>query len=112
MIFEVPVDHFPVQRTMRPLRPPALLLTQISALQGSQEVSEAVVLSPSVRRSQFTFGSLPLHLSTGASMGRAVSMPSLARRTPTPVSPAQSMLKLLSLPLRFLSTAVSLPHIA
>ncbi|KAK6754480.1 hypothetical protein RB195_013467 [Necator americanus] len=57
MLFEVPVDHFPMKQRpdQRPQRPSLLRIPQISVIQR-QEVSAAVeVLSPSVQRSQFTF---------------------------------------------------------
>ncbi|WKY09692.1 hypothetical protein Q1695_002221 [Nippostrongylus brasiliensis] len=116
MIFEVPVDHFPVQRT-RPQRPPTIVLPQLSVLQNRDEISAATLLSPSVNRSQFTFSAVPRRLSSAEStssctVSRASSMPSLAHRSSVPTLPVIAIAKIISNPLRLLSNAFSTPHLA
>ncbi|RCN36969.1 hypothetical protein ANCCAN_17150 [Ancylostoma caninum] len=122
MLFEVPVDHFPVQRVApeRPQRPILLRIPQISIIQR-QEVSAAVEpLSPSVRRSQFMFPKAPVASSSDSS--RTVVAAISVERKPS-LSPALQPQQrqrsrsfqtpqLMQLPFRLLSAAISLPHLS
>ncbi|KAK5983837.1 hypothetical protein GCK32_002195 [Trichostrongylus colubriformis] len=112
MIFEVPVDHFP--QCIRPQRPPALILPQISILRSQAELTANVVSSPLVRRSEFKFNADPRRLSADILLpNRTKSMPCLAeRRTSTPVLKSLEVPRIFSNALQILSTAVSLPQLA
>ncbi|KHJ75768.1 hypothetical protein OESDEN_24616 [Oesophagostomum dentatum] len=88
MLFEVPVDHFPVQRAERPHRPQILLrIPQISLIQR-QEVSAAVEpKSPSVCRSQFNFCSASTSSTprvTRKAISESLSVPVEGRRYSCP----------------------------
>ncbi|EYC11964.1 hypothetical protein Y032_0049g1876 [Ancylostoma ceylanicum] len=124
MLFEVPVDHFPVQRAApeRPQRPFLLRIPQISLIQR-QEVSAAVEpLSPSVRRSQFMFPKAPVASSSSEESSRTVvaDIPverKASRRSPA-VQPQQlrqnsrtfQTPQLMKFPFRLLSAAILQPH--
>ncbi|EPB71128.1 hypothetical protein ANCCEY_09789 [Ancylostoma ceylanicum] len=91
MLFEVPVDHFPVQRAApeRPQRPFLLRIPQISLIQR-QEVSAAVEpLSPSVRRSQFMFPKAPVASSSSEESSRTVVADIPVERKASRRSPAR-----------------------
>ncbi|KAL6741475.1 hypothetical protein Aduo_014726 [Ancylostoma duodenale] len=123
MLFEVPVDHFPVQRVApeRPQRPVLLRIPQISIIQ-QQEVTAAVgPLSPSVRRSQFMFPKAPVATSSDSSRKVIAAIP--VERKPSlrlALQPQQQRQRsrsfqtpqLMKFPFRLLSAAISMPHLS
>ncbi|RCN33455.1 hypothetical protein ANCCAN_20717 [Ancylostoma caninum] len=122
MLFEVPVDHFPVQRVApeRPQRPVLLRIPQISIIQR-QEVSAAVEpLSPSVRRSQFIFPKAPVASSSDSSRTVVAAIPVERKPSLTPALQPQQRQRsrsfqtpqLMKFPFRLLSAAISLPHLS
>ncbi|KAK6754479.1 hypothetical protein RB195_013466 [Necator americanus] len=125
MLFEVPVDHFPVQQRAAPecqQRSNLLRISHISVIQR-QEVSAAVeVFSPSVRRSQFTFPIVRFDNCNRTHVAdvpkqRSLSLPPSARQSRQQTKQRQpterfrstfQIPNLLQLPSRLHSTAVSL----
>ncbi|CAJ0591859.1 unnamed protein product [Cylicocyclus nassatus] len=125
MLFEVPVDHFPVQcvaATERPHRPILhLRIPQLSLIQR-QEVSAAVAPSPSVLRSQFNFCPTFPTLSRTAVVEQATEQPKSSYSTVRPQSRRQPVVHsssssrrtfqtpstLLQLPMRLLSRTMPL----
>ncbi|XGW04171.1 hypothetical protein V3C99_015373 [Haemonchus contortus] len=110
MIFEVPVDHFPVQRA-RLQRPQPLILPQISIVQSRAELSANVVSSPSVQRSQFTFFAVTRQPAADIPI-RRISPPRTAPRPAVPILQSLGVPKIFSEARRFLSAAVLSPQLA
>ncbi|CAD6189612.1 unnamed protein product [Caenorhabditis auriculariae] len=111
MIFEVPVDHFPMQQ----VRKPDLRLPSINVVAQSEQVSADIPpLSPSVRQSHFNFPTLNnrarLRAELPPTFKRTNSAPALhsqpVRRGSSPLSIRifrnKSALDLLQLPFRIL----------